>query len=152
MAPGSVKKDMTSSYADLQDTGEPKTVTEDVASAMNTILAEVQIPQLSSHDQFRLAHVVECVRLAEQHRRSIDENGCRYLVFFREYINRIGRHALPSDAISWREITWAYHSGSQDILVDLVSNHYNRKMLWVHARESGMFMWMTDMATLVSDC
>jgi hypothetical protein len=53
--------------------------------------------------------------------------------------------------ITWREIIWAFHSGSQDILVDLVSRQFHGRMLWDHARESGMFMWMTDLTALVSN-
>lgn len=45
-------------------------------------------------------------------------------------------------------MVWAYHSGSQEILVDLVSRQFNGRMLWEHARESGMFMWMTDITAL----
>jgi hypothetical protein len=51
--------------------------------------------------------------------------------------------------LSWREIVWAFFSGSQDILADLVSRHFHGKMLWQHAKGSGMFMWMTDLTALV---
>jgi hypothetical protein len=32
----------------------------------------------------------------------------------------------------------------------MVSHQFHGKMLWEHARESGMFMWMTDPTALVS--
>jgi hypothetical protein len=53
--------------------------------------------------------------------------------------------------LSWREINWAFHSDSQDILIDMVSHQFHGKMLWKHARESGLFMWMTDPSALVWD-
>ena len=52
-------------------------------------------------------------------------------------------------AVSWREIVWAYHSSSQDILVDLISRHHNGRLEWRHARDSGMFMWLTDRKALM---
>ena len=138
------RKDMRSSYADFSDDGEPQAVTEEVAIQLNELLQTKQIPLLSSREQFHLADIVECVGMVEKHRRSIDDNAGRFLLFFRA-------HAL-SDAqapISWREIIWAFHSQSQDILVDLVSRHFNGRMLWQHAKESGVFMWMSDITALV---
>ena len=131
--------------------GEEKTVfSEEIAFALNEQLTKTHIYQLSSFEQFRLADVVECIGTVEKHRRSLDANGCRFLVFFRQHHVRNRRQPVAElSPISWREIVWAYHSESQDILADLVSRHYHGKMLWSQARESGLFMWMGNMASLV---
>ncbi|KAF1977584.1 hypothetical protein BU23DRAFT_587563 [Bimuria novae-zelandiae CBS 107.79] len=137
------RKDLHLSYDDFSDDGEPQSVTEEVAIQLNELLQTKQIPLLSSREQFHLADIIECVGTVEKHRRSIDDNAGRFLLFFRA-------RAL-SDAqapISWREIIWAFHSQSQEILVDLVSRHFNGKMLWQHAKESGVFMWMSDLTAL----
>lgn len=141
------KKEMQSSYADFADE-EPETITEEVATQLNEQLATKRVPFLSSREQFHLADIVECVGTVEKHRRSLDENGVRFLLFFRAHFLHASHH--KTDSISWREITWAFHSGSQDILADLVSRHFQGRMLWEHARESGIFMWMTDLTALVS--
>src|SRR5215469_16067132 len=138
---------MHSSYADFADE-EPETITEDVATQLNEQLATKKVPLLSSREQFHLADIIECVGTVEKHRRSLDENGVRFLLFFRQHFLHPSHH--KGDLISWREITWAFHSGSQDILADLVSKHFQGRMLWEHARESGLFMWMTDITALVS--
>ncbi|KAK5159719.1 hypothetical protein LTR04_004793 [Oleoguttula sp. CCFEE 6159] len=156
------RKELQSSYADFTDTEDPASVTEEVATSLNELLMQKQVPQLSSQEQFHLADIIECVGTVENHRRSIDENASRYLLFFRQFVIRIGSHRNQThgsdagqpgerrglDGIGWREITWALHSGSQDILVDLVSRHYKGRMLWQHARESGVFMWMSDINAL----
>lgn len=141
---------MRSSYADFVDDDEPETVTEELAASLNENLVKVAIPQLSSHEQFYLADIIECVATAEKQRRSMDENAMRYLLFFRQHMIRKGQATATQVSITWREIIWAYHSSSQDILVDLVSRQFHGRMLWEHARESGMFMWMTDLTALVS--
>lgn len=138
---------MHSSYADFAEE-EPETITEDVATQLNEQLATKKVPLLSSREQFHLADIIECVGTVEMHRRSLDENGVRFLLFFRQHFLHSSHH--KGDSISWREITWAFHSGSQDILADLVSRHFQGRMLWKHARESGLFMWMTDITALVS--
>ncbi|KAL9138282.1 MAG: hypothetical protein Q9175_000508 [Cornicularia normoerica] len=142
------KKETRSSYADIFDDDEPETVTEELATSLIENLAKLAIPQLSSHEQFYLADIIECVATAEKQRRSMDENAMRYLLFFRQHMIRRSQPPATQVSISWREIIWAYHSDSQDILVDLISRHYHGRMLWKHARESGMFMWMTDLTAL----
>lgn len=139
---------MRASYVDSVD-DEPETVTEDLAVQLNENLAKITIPQLSSTEQIRLADIVECVATVERHRRSMDSNAARYLLFFRQHILRKSQPPREQVNITWREMVWAFHSGSQDILVDLVSRQFQGKMLWKHARESGMFMWMSDLTALV---
>ncbi|KAH7396902.1 RAVE protein 1 C terminal-domain-containing protein [Phaeosphaeria sp. MPI-PUGE-AT-0046c] len=138
------KKEIHSSYADFSDDTEPASVTEEVANSLNELLTTKQIPLLSSREQFRLADIVECIGVVEKHRRSIDDNAGRFLLFFRQHV----QNEAQKRPISWREIIWAFHSGSQDILADLVSRHFSGKMLWQHAKESGIFMWTTDINAL----
>lgn len=114
---------------------------------INEKLTKVTIPQLSGHEQIQLADIAECVALAERHRRSMDENGARFMVFFRQHALR--RVEASEMHLSWREINWAYHSTSQDILVDFVSRQNHGSMLWEHARESGIFMWLSDINAVV---
>src|SRR5689334_20635223 len=124
------RKDMHSSYADFSDDREPETVTEEVAINLKDLLTTKQIPLLSSREQFHLADIVECIGMVEKHRRSIDDNAGRFLLFFRQHV----LSEASKGPISWREIIWAFHSGSQDILLDLVSRHFNGKMMWQHAK------------------
>lgn len=145
----STNKEMRSSYADFSDDGESNSVTESLAAQLNDNLAKISIPQLSSSEQIRLADIVECVATVERHRRSMDDNAARYLLSFRQHMLRKSQAPSEQVSITWREIVWAFHSVSQDILVDLVSRQSHGKMLWEHARESGVFMWMTDLTALV---
>lgn len=120
-----------------------------MAVSINENLMRIGIPQLSGHEQIQLADMVECVAVVEMHRRSMDENGARFMLFCRQNALRRGR---PNQMhLSWREINWAYHSGSQDLLVDFVSRQAHGEMLWEHARESGLFMWLSDMNAVVSN-
>ncbi|KAH4175672.1 hypothetical protein HBH70_049010 [Parastagonospora nodorum] len=138
------RKEVHSAYTDFSDDTEPQSVTEEVASNLKELLTTKRIPLLSSREQFRLADIVECVGVVEKHRRSTDDNAGRFLLFFRQHV----QNDAQKSPISWREIVWAFHSGSQDILADLVSRHFNGKMLWQHAKECGIFMWMSDINAL----
>lgn len=122
---------------------------EDVAASLNESLTKTSIPQLSSRQQMHLADMVECISTVEKHRRSMDENAIRYLLFFRQHMIRKAQVPSHRADITYREITWAYHSASQDILIDLVSRQFQGRMLWEHAKECGLFMWMSDLNALV---
>lgn len=120
-----------------------------MAASINEKLMRIGIPQLSAHEQIQLADMVECVAVVEMHRRSMDENGARFMLFYRQNVLRKGRTSEMH--MSWREINWAYHSGCQDMLVDFVARQAHGEMLWEHARESGLFMWLLDLSAVVSD-
>ena len=139
---------MRSSYAEVANDDEPDTVSEDLAAGLNENLSKLALPHVSQQDQVHLGDIIKCVATAERHRRSMDDNAMRYLVFFRQHMLRKEQDSTSRVELNWREIVWAYHSGSQDILMDLVSKQFQGKMMWEHARESGMFMWMTDITAV----
>ncbi len=141
---------MRSSYADFIEESEPVTVSEALLASLMEKLAKLAVPHLSNQEQIHLADIIQCVATAEKHRRSMDDNAMRYLLFFRQHMLRKGQAPENRFGITWREIVWAHHSDSQDILLDLVSRHFQGRMLWKHARESGIFMWITDLSALVS--
>ena len=141
---------MQSSYTNLSIDEGSHIVTENIAAILNENLTRVTLPSLSSREQFRLLDTIECVATVEKHRRSMDDNAARYLLFFRQHMLRKSQGVAHRDTVSWREIVWAFHSGSQDILTDLVSRQFNGKMLWKSARESGIFIWLTDLTALVN--
>lgn len=120
-----------------------------MAVSINEKLMRIGISQLSGHEQIQLADMVECVAVVETHRRSMDENGARFMLLCRQNALRKGRTSEMH--LSWREINWAYHSDSQDLLVDFVSRQAHGEMLWEHARESGIFMWLSDVSAVVSN-
>lgn len=140
---------MRSSILEYSADEESYVVDENVAAILNENLTRVALPQLSSQEQFRLADTIECISTVEKHRRSMDDNAARYLLFFRQHMLRRSQGVASSDRVSWREIVWAFHSGSQDILTDLVGRQFNGKMLWKNAREAGLFMWLSDVTALV---
>lgn len=119
---------------------------ETTAASINEILTKVRISQLSGHEQIQLMDMIECAAFVERHRRSMDENGARFMLFFRQHALRKGR--TSEIHLSWREINWAYHSNTQDILVDFISRQTHGPMLWKNARESGLFMWLSNASTL----
>lgn len=143
-----VKRDLQTSYTDFSESEEPTTVNDEVSSDLQEKLTRLEIPQLSSREQFHLVQIIECISTVEKHRRSIDENAARFLLFFQHHTLGSVRNTAKVSQLSWREICWAHYSNSQDILVDLVGRYYQGRMLWRDARESGIFMWVSELTIL----
>ncbi|KAL1881971.1 hypothetical protein VTK73DRAFT_3300 [Phialemonium thermophilum] len=140
---GATRNDVPSHFSRRMSYDDSDEVfSEEVAGQISEKLTTIGIPQLSGHEQIQLMDIVECLGLVEQQRRSLDENGARFMLFFRQHALR--KRRTNEVLMSWREINWAYHSTSQDILVDFVSRQHHGTLLWETARESGMFMWLTD--------
>ena len=140
----------SSTDVDYADDDEANQMTEEFALSLQENLTHIALPHISSLDQIHLAGILETVAAVEKHRKLMDNLAMRYLLIFRQHMLRKGEDPAIRVEISWREIVWAFHSVSQDILVDLVSRQFQGKMQWQHARESGMFMWITDISALVS--
>ena len=124
-------------------------VDENAAAALNESLARITLPQLSSHEQFRLADTIECVSMVEKHRRSMDDNAARYLFILpTAYATAHSRGGQQRHCLMAGDCLGS-HSSSQDILTDLVSRQINGKLTWRAARESGLFMWLSDSIAVV---
>ena len=141
------KKEMHSSFADFSEEDGSDVFSEAIAVSLNEKLTTVDLHQLSNASQMYLADIVECVAMVEKQRRSMDDNAARFVLYHRQHALHKGR--AGGAQLSWREINWAFHSNSQDILIDVVSKQFHGRTIWENARESGMFMWITDHAALV---
>lgn len=104
----------------------------------------------------------------DEQSRALDLNGLRYLISLRFYV--LWRQRSPAsgsltpashesprslthqhERISFRNVVWALHSESQEILLaEATSASSKGKMLWQDAKALGVFLWMRSAETLVS--
>lgn len=142
-------KDLMLSHKTFDDdSNESSFLTEESALVLNDNLSRKTLPDLTSQEQFLLADIVECVATVEKQKRSMDENAARYMVFFRQQTLRHNSDRDDVKEVSWREIVWAFHSNSQDIIIDMISRHLSGKITWQHARRTGIFMFLADNTAL----
>ena len=139
------------SYPEDKDDEEPETITKNLAASLHEIMEKVALPHLTNPEQVRLAGLIESVATAEKQMGSMDTNAVRYHIFLSQHMLRRRQKSTDCTKVAWREIVWAFHSNCQDILIDLISRQFRGRTLWEDARESGMFMWMNDQNTLVSE-
>jgi len=53
------------------------------------------------------------------------------------------------ERLRYRDMIWAFHSESQDLLLSTSAAACNGKMLWSDARALGVFIWLTSVDTMV---
>jgi hypothetical protein len=132
----------------------------------------VRIP-LSSHEKALLITVIEGTHevrsflseeapsdfQVEQQRRALDLCGLRYLISVELLASHFRRHDFkdkPADTtihqhrLSFRNIVWASHSESQDMLLTASTKYCtDGKMMWKEAKALGVFLWLKSPEVIV---
>lgn len=123
---------------------------------------------LNQPEKSLLATIAQATLEVEGQRRSLDLCGLRYLTSLRIFVNQSRRmvsgtatpasgqtssNGLPKrlSRLSFRNIAWASHSDSQEILLSAALQCCgNGKMLWDDAQKFGVFLWLKSPDVVVS--
>jgi len=95
------EKEFGSFYGNYSDEDDLSTFSEALAASLAEELIRVPIPQLSGPEQINLRDIIECVSQLEKHRRSMDDDGFRFLLFFRQQQLRKGQSIANGIGLSW---------------------------------------------------
>jgi hypothetical protein len=113
------------------------------------------------------------VQIDEQ-QRALDANGLRYLISMRSFYiindrasnpgktagnhpNGISINVTPSDRsgrrerLRFRDMIWAFHSESQELLLNASIAACGGKLTWPDARALGIPLWLTSIESLVRE-
>jgi hypothetical protein len=100
----------------------------------------------------------------DEQRRALDSNGLRYLISMRSFYILNNRASAPSspesnntfprktgrrERIRYRDMIWAFHSESQELLLNASIGACNGKMCWSDARALGVPVWLTSIEMMV---
>ncbi|CAG8451235.1 3746_t:CDS:10 [Ambispora leptoticha] len=125
--------------------------TDKAAEFLSEQLMHVSLPDLSNIEQAQLLALVHTIVQVESQKRSLDENGVRYVIFMRRY--HYLQHAtmlssLRAPGLSYRDMIWALHSESQDLLLEYSISASGGSFLWKDARDHGIFLWLSNIDTV----
>ncbi|EME83362.1 uncharacterized protein MYCFIDRAFT_81765 [Pseudocercospora fijiensis CIRAD86] len=137
---------------------------KDMVDDLKEQLDEKDLPLLSSNEQKRLAHVIDAVVYVKDHVNGLDTNALRYLFewklqILQHHANTAAANGSPEPnglphafvpEMQWREITLAYHSTTQQPLLDILILHHDNRMNWHAARLLGVTTWVRDRQALES--
>ncbi|KAI8818763.1 RAVE protein 1 C terminal-domain-containing protein [Fimicolochytrium jonesii] len=148
------ERDYDSLFGFDEDGGhkEPKVgeFPDEAAAYLSEKLATVSLPNVTGHEQMLLLAVIDTFVQVEKQKRSMDENGVRYMLFMRLFM--FSQTSLPSQskrtALTSRDIVWAFFSESQDSLLEVVTQACNNKVLWSDAKSLGLGYWLRNPETM----
>lgn len=121
---------------------------EDTVRDLTERLSTSSIPFLSGSSKRDLTTLVFAAAEVHKEIGGTDDCGLRYMLFLQTHLSshNDGKNICT---IPWRDILWAYHSSSQDRLIDFTARQYSGRVTWQNARESGMLLWLQDVEAVV---
>lgn len=138
---------------------DEKILDRDTVSELTQQLEEKEMPLISKAEQRRLRSVLETMMYCSEHVKGLDNGALRFLFSWKlELLLMDVKHPLhglqlngqPKDdraavpEMHWREVALAYHSTTQQPLLDILLAHYENKWTWEIARRLGVFAWLAD--------
>ncbi|KAG1784113.1 RAVE protein 1 C terminal-domain-containing protein [Suillus placidus] len=99
------------------------------------------LPHLTPNEHAHLLVLIQTTLEIEEQRRALDANGLRYVISMRSFY--ILNCRVTSDSSS-RDMIWAFHSESQELLLSTSTAACNGRMLWSDARALGVFIWLSS--------
>jgi hypothetical protein len=133
----------------------------DIVSSLKQQLEDIDLPKTSDAEQERLKIMLNTIIYMQEHIGSLDESGFRYLFSWKLHVLELEskRVQQPKDAngtvtngdeapppvvptMNWREIVFAYHSETQQPLLEALHNYYKGKLDWPTVRKLGIPAWL----------
>ncbi|KAF9462089.1 WD repeat-containing protein [Collybia nuda] len=133
-----------------------------VARLIETLEA-YPLPHLTPNEQAHLLVLIQTTLEIDEQRRALDSNGLRYLISMRSFYilnhrasapsspesnGTLPRHSGRRQRLRYRDMIWAFHSESQDLLLNSSTVACQGKMGWADARALGVPIWLTSIETL----
>lgn len=99
-------------------------------------LATMSLPLLTRHQQGTLRNLVIILNKLQLHRRTLDENGFKFLFSFELF-----QLLKKQRSLSMRDISWALHSDQKEVLYSAVMHVYKR-LDWQAVKNCGLVYWL----------
>ncbi|KTW32865.1 hypothetical protein PNEG_04325 [Pneumocystis murina B123] len=118
---------------------------ERLLSRINDCLLSYTITNLNTSEQHHLISLIKSIKNIELHKNSIDTNGIRYYLFFLKNLYLFNNEKVN---ISMKEAIWAFHSDSQETLLQLINQEYEKNFTYIQIHSSYCFFWLKDRKNL----
>ncbi|RDB29031.1 Regulator of V-ATPase in vacuolar membrane protein 1 [Hypsizygus marmoreus] len=146
-----------------KDESDDEGFTRPLVAHLIEALEACPLPHLTPNEQAHLLTLIQTTLEIDEQRRALDANGLRYLISMRSFYILNRRASAPSspeskgalsrksgrrERLRYRDMIWAFHSESQDLLLSASTAACNGKVGWSDARALGIPIWLTSIETL----
>ncbi|GJN89497.1 hypothetical protein Rhopal_002484-T1 [Rhodotorula paludigena] len=143
----------------IKPSGLTPRLTEDDMSRLLAALSKRSLRGLNKLEHEHLAVLARTVYQTQTRTGSIDENGLRYLVSMRSFYLYSDSPSAPAASVrlngplalrlKYRDLLWAFHSESQDLLLEEGTKAAGGKLTWAAARTLGVAVWLKSHDALI---
>ncbi|KAI8144673.1 RAVE protein 1 C terminal-domain-containing protein [Fennellomyces sp. T-0311] len=136
--------DDTDDYLGIDDGDNTRPLTQQETKYLIEQLERRRLPSLSGNETIHLVAMIDTFVEISTQGESLDENGARFTALVENYfhLNKVLPLEQRSDHLQPRDMAWALHSQSQDLLLERCLRLCGGKLLWNDARSLGIFMWL----------
>ncbi|GAA6036036.1 hypothetical protein JCM8097_006576 [Rhodosporidiobolus ruineniae] len=138
-------------------------LTEDALSRLLSATRQQKLAGLSRIEHDHLAILAKTVFETQARKTAIDENGLRFLVSLRSfYLYRSSSTPTDLDStaatlngplvaqrLKYRDMLWAFHSESEELLLEEATQVCGGKLTWERARTLGVPIWLKSQDSFV---
>ncbi|GAA5906755.1 hypothetical protein JCM6882_003293 [Rhodosporidiobolus microsporus] len=159
-APVKAKNDvfavLTTSSSRSSKTSRPA-FTEDNLARLLSAIRKRSLKGLSKLEHEHLAVLAQTVLETQARKSSLDENGLRFLISLRSFYLYHTPTSVPSaldstaatlngplvsQRLKYRDMVWAFHSESQELLLEEATKACGGKLTWEKAKTLGLALWL----------
>jgi len=130
-----------------ENTEDESTFTNEKARLLTEYLYQIKLPYINKHEQMNLVGIVNILLWTTEQKMQLDESGMRYLIAMKLFTYS-RRFASQNAQLNFRDITWAYYSDCQDVLINFCKSSCGERFLWKDARALGLSFWIKNNNTL----
>ncbi|KAG9128028.1 regulator of (H+)-ATPase in vacuolar membrane [Ceratobasidium sp. 392] len=163
---GHLSYDSVLTWSSTADDDDPNSFSRKLVERLLRKLDERRLPHLSETEQAHLIVMIQTTLEIDEQRRSLDANGLRYLISIRSFytLNKrlessnkslevagaSGGRTGKRERLRYRDIVWAFHSESQQIMLGASTEACGGRMTWADAKALGIFLWTRSSEDLKS--
>lgn len=131
----------------LQDQVDFSEFNEQCANILLEKLQKLRLPFLTGHQQITLSHTVTIMKdIFLKYLKVLDSNGLNFYLTMKLFTANMSRDTQRNvtNSIRMRDVSFALHSDSKDLLYDIVNEHSGGKIDWLNAKRYLLPFWLGD--------
>lgn len=139
----------SSSVSDFSQLDVFQEYTKELSNLLVNNLMKVTIPLLTRHQQITLISLIGIIDEIDKYALSLDENGMRFLIGYKLF-----QRSSRQSEVTMRDINWAMHSDSKEVLEGIIVNDFKSRMKWENIKQVGFAYWLhpRQLVKVVEQC
>ncbi|KAG7191970.1 regulator of (H+)-ATPase in vacuolar membrane [Scheffersomyces spartinae] len=139
----------SSSVSDFSQLDVFQDYNQELSNLLVSNLMKVTVPLLTRHQQITLISLIGIIDEIDKFALSLDENGMRFLIGYKLF-----QKSSKQSEVTMRDINWALHSDSKEVLEGIIVNDFKSRMKWENIKQVGFAYWLhpRQLVKIIEQC